>query len=159
MSRYNFEQDPSGEPYLYLQINTPDGPKHLRLDYETTSIFTHRAEDSHYDHIFIEMDEGETEAQSLGAFIWRQVLPDWEDLRKELQARDFTQIHRPYPAPQDREAYERSGLIPPHANFMPQSATEAVIIEEEDDERVAREAVAQLDAEWAYYAEEWSDDI
>ena len=147
MATNRFEREfreENGEPVLEFRINHDGESVELRLDYESTAIFTHKEQDNHYDHIFVEM--GEDEGRTIGAFIWRQVLPDWEDLKKALDDRDYQHIHSPYPSPMDCEQYEESGLTPP--------TKEVKVIEEDDDEKVAQEAMANFDDEWRYFSEE-----
>ena len=154
MSRFGFEQDENG-PFLWMSINCGEDVTRLRMDWETTAMFTHREQDKHYDHIFVSMEEDaiydEDSMRSMGAFIWRQVLPDWDDLARGLIVHDFQHIHSPYPSPQDVEQYERSGLVPPNNFIKP-----IVAIEEVEDEKIAQEAVAHIDEEWDYWDKEWN---
>jgi hypothetical protein len=149
MNRYEdaFEEE-NGEPVLEFRINHDGETVELRLDYENTSIFTHKEQDSHYDHVFVEMGEND-EHRAFGAFIWRQVLPDWDDLKKALDDRDYQHIHSPYPSPMDCEQYELTGLTPPTKEVQ-------VTVEAEDDE-VVEQAMANIDAELKYFLGESSE--
>jgi hypothetical protein len=143
MSRYNenFEQE-NNEPVLEMRMNFNGESIELRLDWENTCVFTHREQDSHYDHIFVQMED-EDDSRCLGAFIWRQVLPDWDDLKKALDDRDYQHVHVPYPSPMDCEQYELTGLTPPTKEVQ-------VTVEAEDDE-VVEQAMANIDAELKYF--------
>jgi hypothetical protein len=135
-----FEEE-NGEPVLEFRINHNGESVELRLDYESTAIFTHKEQDSHYDHIFCEM--GEDEGRTIGAFIWRQVLPDWEDLKKALDDRDYQHIHSPYPSPMDCEQYELTGLTPP--------TKEVKVIEEVEDDDVVIKSLLHIDDEISWF--------
>lgn len=151
MSRFNFTEGEDG-PFLNMSI----GDQHMCLDWESTTLFTHGSS-RHVDHIFIQFpeeveQEDDDRIRRIGAFIWRQALPDWDDLAEELTKLDFPHIHMPAPSLTDLATYESTGLTPPKA---PESLFKSNIIEEDDDERIAHEAVSHIDAEWDFYDKEW----
>lgn len=151
MSRFSFEQDNHG-PFLWMNINSGEEEVRLRLDWETTSLFTHKNHD-YFDHVFVEMSEVDDDGhdyQAMGAFIWRQVLPDWQDLANGLITHDFTHIHKPWPVESDIESYKRSGLIAPQANFI-KPDKELIVIEEAEDTTVVNEAVQDIDHEISWF--------
>jgi hypothetical protein len=140
MSRFDdaFEMH-EGEPVLDINVRFNDKMIPLHMDYETTAVFTHSKPYEHYDHVFVELDSDDE--RTIGAFIWRQVLPDWEDLKKALDDRDFQHIHSPYPSPADVEQYETSNLQPPEPK---------VIVEAEDEDEVTR-AMEKIDHELDWF--------
>jgi len=122
----------------------------LRIDWESSTLFTH-ANDNHIDHLFVELPEDKQDAaQTLGAFVWRQILPDFDDLMNGLITHDFPHVHMPYPNLADVESYERSGLIPPQANFIKPDKEVKVIEEAEDDDVVAK-AIESIDDELSWF--------
>ena len=147
MSRFGFNQDENG-PFINFSIN---GGEIMRIDWETSMLFTHSNMD-YVDHLFVQTDPTEEQARTIGAFIWRQLLPDFDDLVNGLIVHDFPHLHLPYPNEHDLASYEQSGLTPPE-----ETPPTPKIIEEDDDERVAQEAVAHIDEEWSYFDEEWHD--
>lgn len=148
MSRFSFSNDEQG-PFLEMRIDDID----LRLDWNSTMLFTHKNND-YYDHVFVEIPELEDEEDSIrsvGAFIWRfiwrQVLPDWQDLANGLITHDFPHLHSPWPNEHDVESYRKSGLVVPKMK-------ELVVIEEVEDDDEVMKAMYNFDAEWRYYSEE-----
>ena len=142
MSEFNFLEDENGLPYLeFKNSGVP-----MRMDHENTTIYTHKT-DSHIDHIFVEMaEEDEDErGRALGAFIFRQVLSDFDGLVHDLDERHYPHVHLPKPNPKDAEQYEVSGLQV--------EETEVIVIEEVDDEAIAVAAMANWDAEWKWFSE------
>lgn len=146
----NFEHNESGEPFIELRIKIGEIAVDLRLDYESTAVFTHKEEDEHLDHIFVSMENQSTdeETRAMGAFIWRQVLPDWDDLVDSLDDRDFQHIHSPYPSPHDAEQYESTGLIPPTQNFI---KPDVKVIEEVEDDDVVAKQIKNIDHELSWF--------
>lgn len=155
MSRYDdaFEME-NGQPILNVNVRFGDHNIQLHMDYDTTAVFTHPKQFEHLDHVFVELSEDE--GRTLGAFIWRQVLPDWEDLKKALDDRDFHHIHSPYPSEADVEQYNASNLPESTPKVPPKDtpSEDANIIVEAEDEDVVTQAMANWDEEWRYYSGE-----
>jgi hypothetical protein len=159
MSKYEegFRQLENGEPFIeiYMKIGQDSIP--LSLAYDNTAIFTHSEQYRHLDHVFVELeqvDDDSSEYQAIGAFIWRQVLPDWDDLKDALDKRDYRHFHAPYPSEMDVEQYEASKLEPPKSLFdrpKPEEPKEVKVIEEVEDDDVVTKAMEKIDHELAWF--------
>lgn len=153
-NRYEFGHNPEGEPELQINMKIGENNIELNLDYESCSLFTHKKEFEHMDHVFVAMEDT-SEYQAMGAFIWRQLLPDWEDLKDALVKEDFQHIHKPYPEACDVEQYEKSGLTRFQAEL--DLEPEPKLIEEATDKQVAKDAMVNFDHEWRWFAGEWGE--
>lgn len=157
MSAFEYGHYENGEPYVKF---TASGHE-LTADYSNSSLFTHGT-DKHIDHFFVELgDELAQELdismdryRALGAFVWRQAVPDFDELVNFIIEENFNQIHRPYPNEEDRIAYQRSGYEPPVDTRHPSQFKEAKVIEEVGDDEVVQQAMAHIDEELKYYLEE-----
>ena len=157
MSAFEYGHYPNGEPYVKF---TASGHK-LQADYSNSSLFTHGT-DKYMDHFFVELGDELAEEldinmdryRALGAFVWRQAVPDFDELVNFIIEENFNQIHRPYPAEEDRIAYQRSGYEPPVNPEHPSQYVEVNMIEEDGDDAVVQQAMAHIDAELKYYLEE-----
>ena len=157
MSAFEYGHYPNGEPYVKFIAS---GHK-LQADYSNSSLFTHGT-DKYMDHFFVELGDELAEEldinmdryRALGAFVWRQAVPDFDDLVNFIIEENFNQIHRPYPAEEDRIAYQRSGYEPPVNPEHPSQYVEARVIEEVDDELEAETAMRYFDEEWKWFSEE-----
>ena len=159
MNRYdpNFGLNPESEPVIGMSFKVGEQSIHLRMDYESTSVFTHPEKYAHLDHIFVSMEDQRVESEeirTMGAFIWRQVLPDWEDLKESLVTRDFTHVRSPHPSEHDVIQYESSKLIPPSQEYVKAESGLLLPQEEPEDADVAEKMVADFDNEWYWFSED-----
>lgn len=95
----------------------------------------------------MEAKEDDERASSLGAFIWRQVLPDFDDLVNGLITHDYPHLHSPWPNNHDIEQFRNSGLVIP-------GFKEIVAITEVEDDQVVAEAMGHIDDELRNLLEE-----
>lgn len=146
MSRFSFSNSADG-PYIIFDV----GDEELTLDWDKTMLFTHRDihENKYYDHVFVSMEaeKDDERASNLGAFIWRQVLPDFNDLVNGLITHDYPHLHSPWPNDHDVEQFRDSGLVIP-------SFREVVTIAEVEDDQIVAEAMGHIDEELKYFLDE-----
>lgn len=164
MSRYSFEQHPES-PFLWVNIQYSGQVEKLQLHWGNTHLFYHRPEFKQYDHIFVQQPN--ENGEDYGTFIWRRILPDFQDLANALITHDFKNHHSPYPLTGDVEAYlqhypeEEAQVTKDLARII--KAEKAlgrlvlpepqVIVEAEDDE-VVRKAMEHIDAEIEWFFKE-----
>lgn len=121
----------------------------LRIDWESSTLFTH-ANENHIDHVFVELPEDQQDAaKTLGAFVWRQILPDFDDLMNGLITHDFPHVHMPFPNPADVDSYSHSGLKPPEKKSL--FNQEPVVIEEAEDNDIVSKAMDKIDHEIGWF--------
>lgn len=93
----NFEQEPIIEPPV-IEV-TIDGNEMI-LHWFNTTIFEHREEYEYLDHIFISSDE------ESGIYLWRQNIPNFEEVAERLIEEDFPYIFKPCPTTFDLREYD-----------------------------------------------------
>lgn len=138
MSRFVFYHN-GEQPYINMNL----GGEEVSATWENSMLYTH-GHDQHVDHLYIELDS----IKRIGAFVWRQVMPDFNDLVRGLIGHDYPHLHMPYPSEHDVATYRSSGLI------VPGIPKPVKIIEEVEDEEVVQEAIKNLDKELEYYLNE-----
>lgn len=159
MNRFSegFEFDEDGEPHLDINMKMGEDSVQLNINRDNTAIFTHQPPYHHLDHIFVELEttEEEDSYRTLGAFIWRQVLPDWDDLKEALDQHWFQHIRSPFPSEQDQEQYEATGLLPPSQNFIKTDSgllvPEPKVIEEVEDDAEVERAMSSINSELDWF--------
>lgn len=84
------------EPHADLVINENQT---LDLSWHNTILYTHRARFAEVDHVFFAQQK--RVASMAGLWIFRQALPNFDELAMDLLAHDYTQIHKPEPSSGD----------------------------------------------------------
>jgi len=149
MSRYNFELDEHGDAYC---DNFVFGEDILRLDYESTTLFTFKERFAHIFHAWVDLDEiNEETGNPQGLYLFPHNTPDFESFIQRLIQHDYPHIHMPYPPDSDVSAYEQSMKLFGYTI----EAIEVRVIEEAEDESIAEQAVANLDEEWRNFGKVW----
>jgi hypothetical protein len=141
--RYEFEINDNGEPFYDISLSGDP----IRMTWENTTLFTHSEQHDNIDHVFVDSGRvNEETGTAIGAFIFRFVIPDFDDLSTELEIFDYPHIHMPEPFEVDVEVYKQA-----RADWkQPEVHT---IVEVGDDEVVDR-AMANFDEEWGFYGTE-----
>jgi hypothetical protein len=154
MSKYEdgFRNTEEGEPILEMNMKFGEDSIPLSLTRDNTAIFTHEPPYDYLDHVFVELAEtpDDEEYRAIGAFIWRQVLPDWDDLKEALDKRWFQHIRSPFPSEPDMEQYESTNLKPPSLFDRPKEK-EVKVIEEVEDDDVVSKVMEKIDHELNWF--------
>jgi hypothetical protein len=119
MEAYRLHRDKKGEPFFGAPI-TDD--RMIKATRDNAKIYTHANRWSDVDHIFISLEEKKKKQITvLGAFVWRQMVEDFDEFAHELRVHDFTSIHRELPIVSDVEMWVKFNTVDLE-DFPPQRA-------------------------------------
>lgn len=144
-----FEQPPNNDvQYRHgLWVNTAQGwqfpfvdgeGNRYRMRAENTIVFLHERPFEELDHIFIVLEVDEDEDSLNGFYVWRPLIPFFDELVADMQDKGFVTTDQEVPDEHDVKIWER------HFNREPTCI-----------EVIGALATESLDAEWAYLNKEW----
>ena len=103
MEAYRLHHDKDGEPFFGAPLTDK---KMIRADKDNTAIYTHGEKWNQVDHIFIRAEQRKKKTIAvLGAFVWRQMIEDFDEFTAVLTDEDFNHFHTAVPAIADVEAW------------------------------------------------------
>lgn len=89
------------EPYIPIAMNG----EQVDANREDFHLYTFAPEYAEVDHVYLTRQEQE---RRVGAYVFRMVVPDFDDLVKVMQDNHFWHIHGPKPSDADLEVYAKS---------------------------------------------------